>query len=191
MSHDDAGGRRTFSHVGVNLAALAWGLAEATLFFIVPDVLLSWLALDRAWVAFVACLWALVGALVGGAIMYAWGGLDLAGALSVVERVPDIRPAMIEATGRQVREEGALALFLGPLTGTPYKIYALQAGAANLGWLPFLVASVPARLLRFVLIAGIAALVSHRLKGTSLRARRVVHLMVWFTFYLWFFLIRS
>jgi len=51
-------------------AAAAWGLAEATLFFIVPDVLLSWLAAFRPRVAWPAVLTCLVGALAGGVIMY-------------------------------------------------------------------------------------------------------------------------
>ena len=50
--------------------AAAWGLAEATLFFIVPDVLLTWLAGFRprlVWRAVAACLG---GALLGGLLMY-------------------------------------------------------------------------------------------------------------------------
>src|SRR5437868_1692315 len=57
-------------------AALAWGYAEATLFFLVPDVLLSWVALRDPRAAGVACFWALAGALLGGATMYAWGAAD-------------------------------------------------------------------------------------------------------------------
>ena len=47
--------------------ALAWGLAEATFFFIVPDVLLSRLVLSDWRLCARACLWAVAGALVGAA----------------------------------------------------------------------------------------------------------------------------
>jgi hypothetical protein len=53
----------------VNGIAALWGLAEATLFFIVPDV---WLTLITVWSprkALIACLFALLGALAGGALM--------------------------------------------------------------------------------------------------------------------------
>ena len=49
-----------------NALAAIWGAAEATLFFIVPDVFLSWLALSDRRQALIACLYALLGALVGG-----------------------------------------------------------------------------------------------------------------------------
>ena len=62
MSDDRAGRRGALRALGVNLGAAVWGFAEATLFFIVPDVLLSWIALHAPRKALVACLWAVVGA---------------------------------------------------------------------------------------------------------------------------------
>lgn len=58
------------------IAAL-WGIAEATVFFIVPDVWISFVAARRDWKAGVlaACL-ACTGALIGGAIMYLWASRD-------------------------------------------------------------------------------------------------------------------
>jgi len=43
------------------LVAALWGLAEATLFFIVPDVFLSLVALRDRRAALVACGWAIPG----------------------------------------------------------------------------------------------------------------------------------
>jgi hypothetical protein len=48
------------------VAAAVWGLAEATLFFVVPDVLLTWLAAFRPRVACKAVVACLAGALAGG-----------------------------------------------------------------------------------------------------------------------------
>ncbi len=52
--------------MGVKLTSLIWGFAEATFFFIVPDVLLTLIALKNWRLATRACLWSLGGALIGG-----------------------------------------------------------------------------------------------------------------------------
>jgi hypothetical protein len=46
------------------------------------------------------------------------------------------------------RERGLGAIFLGPLTGIPYKIYAVHA-PSHVGEAAFLAATVPARARRF------------------------------------------
>jgi len=61
--------------VGINrfwhLAAFLWGFAEATLFFIVPDVLLTLLAVRFGWRrAIMPLLFCLSGAVVGGAVFF-------------------------------------------------------------------------------------------------------------------------
>ena len=63
----------------VNLEAGLWGLAEATLFFIVPDVWLN-LAGRRRLEA------GLLGALIGGALIYFWGAHDKPGAVTLMEK---------------------------------------------------------------------------------------------------------
>ena len=63
--------------MGLKWTAMAWGFAEATFFFIIPDVFLTYIALKNWRQATRACFWALGGALIGGAVMYAWGALDM------------------------------------------------------------------------------------------------------------------
>ena len=81
--------------MGIIIAATLWGFAEATVFFIVPDVFLSVLAMFDMSKALVACLYALFGALVGGVVMYNWGIVDLAGALRVLDTLPSISVGML------------------------------------------------------------------------------------------------
>jgi hypothetical protein len=69
----------------VNLVAGLWGLAEATLFFIVPDVWLSLAGRQQLKSGLQACLWALAGPLAGGALVYVWGVYDRPEALAVIE----------------------------------------------------------------------------------------------------------
>ncbi len=173
-----------------NWIASAWGFAEATLFFLVPDVFVSWLGLEHPKRAFVACGFALAGALVGGTAMYAWGHADVESARSALEAVPGIRPDMITDVRSDLREFGTLALFTGPPRGVPYKIYAVEWGARGGSLTDFLLFSIPARVLRFLLAAAIATLVRRSLLARlSLRACRAVHVALWLFFYVWYFYI--
>lgn len=182
--------RRLPPRLPSSIVALAcfWGLAEATLFFIVPDVLLSWLALRRPWAqVWRACLWALGGALLGGVLMYGWGRLAAPSALATLQQIPAISLAMCEAVGQQLREQGALALFTGPLTGVPYKIYAVQSGAQQASLWLFLAISVPARLLRFLAVAGLVRLICRAFPAMSVRFRQGLCMAGWSSFYLYYF----
>lgn len=135
--------------MGMNLLAALWGFAEATLFIIVPDVLLSWLGLRERRSAFVASGYAVIGALLGGVLMYRWGMQDLAGVRALLGMLPGIDVALLDSARRQLQEVGALALFQGGFGGVPYKTYAIHAAAEGVGLGLFLAVSVFARWLRF------------------------------------------
>lgn len=165
-----------------------WGFAEATLFFIVPDVLLSGVALTSVRRALLVSVWVLAGALVGGALMWALGRTDLATGATLLERLPAIDREMIADVGRQLEASGLPALFAGPATGTPYKIYALQAGGLDIGLAEFLLVSIPARMLRFVVVTLAIAGVSRVLaRWLDLRARQIALALSWTAFYAWYF----
>jgi membrane protein YqaA with SNARE-associated domain len=170
-----------------NLVALAWGFAEATLFFIVPDVWLTWLALRSGRTAGRACLWALAGALAGGLVMYAWGAAAAESARATVAHVPAVGQSMVEDVGKEIRDVGAWAVFIGPVTGTPYKLYAVQAGALGLSLPAFLLASAAARLGRFAAVTSLAVIANHILAGWPLAGRQALHIVLWAAFYGWYF----
>ena len=162
----NAAGDRGSLRFAEALAAALWGLAEATFFFIVPDVIISMIAVQgRLRAALGAALAALAGALAGGWLMHAWG----AGASEKVIRgfldaVPAISADMIERAYAALHELGAWAVLWGPLTGTPYKIYAALAPHAGVPVGIFLLISVPARLGRFLLVALAAHVLGRLLK---------------------------
>lgn len=169
------------------LAAI-WGLAEATIFFIVPDVLLTLLALKDGKRATVLSFWTLGGALLGGTIMFWWGSHDKEAAEELLVEIPAISPAMLDKVETQVEEAGAKASFIGPLTGRPYKIYATYAGSSgeNLGI--FLLISVPARLLRFLVLAWLTtAIAKGPLRKVRAGHRTLFCVAIWLSFYLWYF----
>ena len=157
------------------VAAAAWGLAEATLFFIVPDVLLTWLAAFRprvAWPAVAACL---AGALSGGVVMYL-AAADAPGRMRA--------PARRRAGGEQRPRGGDRSGARGPTTAArccgpgspavPYKILAVESGAQERGLVTFLGWSVPARLSRWVLIVLLARGVAGAVRARVSQPDRVL-----------------
>ncbi|MFO0991117.1 MAG: hypothetical protein U1E67_04200 [Hyphomicrobiales bacterium] len=169
--------------------AVLWGLAEATIFFIVPDVWISLVAMRRGWKAglLAACL-ACIGALVGGTIMYLWGRSDADAARHVLDMIPAISPAMIWTTGYELDHSGLTSMIVGAFTGVPFKIYAVEAGVIGTGLSAFLGMAVFARLTRFVMGAVIAAVAGNVLRR-FLSERTMLSLLAgfWILFYVWYF----
>ncbi|WP_223668485.1 YqaA family protein [Kangiella shandongensis] len=171
--------------------AAGWGFAEATLFFILPDVLLSYFALERKERLMRLILWALAGAVAGGLIMYYWGFFAAETAWHWVEAVPAINSELMSRVGKQLGDTGATAIILGPLQGVPYKTYAVQAASVDIGTALFIGVSIAARLLRFVLIAftarGISLVLMSHLKF-SRKGMIIIWGSVWTVVYsLYFF----
>ena len=168
-----------------------WGFAEATLFFILPDVLLSYFALERKSKLLPLIAWALLGALVGGVIMFTWGVMSPKTSWSWVEAVPAINTDLMDTVAKQLENKGALAIILGPFQGLPYKAYSVQAASADIGLILFMAVSVVARLIRFLLIAyfarGVTALLISRTAITR-KGMLMVWLLTWVFVYILYFL---
>lgn len=179
---------KRFRPTATETAGGLWGFAEATLFFIVPDVLLTAVALTSLRRALQVAAWALAGALVGGALMWTLGRTDPTTGNAWLAQLPAISHAMIADVGRQLASSGLPALFAGPVTGTPYKIYALQAGQLGIGLVEFLLVSIPARMLRFVAVTLAVGGVSKLLaRWMGLRWRQALLGACWVLFYTWYF----
>ena len=147
-------------------AAAAWGLAEATLFFVVPDVLLTWLAAFRprlAWRAVAACL---AGALAGGVVMYLAAADAPLRMRTLLDAVPAVSSTLVAQTGSALELEYGRQMLRAGFSGVPYKILAVESGAQAQGLATFLGWSVPARLPRWVLVVllarGAAAIIRTR-----------------------------
>jgi membrane protein YqaA with SNARE-associated domain len=148
---------------GWHVIAFLWGAAEATVFFIVPDVLLSFLALRSPRLALAACASAAVGAVLGGVSVHALAVRAPGMALAVIDAVPWIGPQLIATIRAGYAADGWWALFRGPFIGEPYKVFALLAPELGYDRWSFAAASAPARGLRFVLIVLAVALVARLL----------------------------
>jgi membrane protein YqaA with SNARE-associated domain len=130
--------------------AFAWGFAEATVFFIIPDVLLSWAALAGARDGLRALLAIVAGGIIGGLLMFGWASQAPDGARRAVESVPFVGNAMFERVRQDFSARRAAALLQGPGSGIPYKVYAVAA-PAHCGAVEFALVSVPARIERLAL----------------------------------------
>ena len=162
--------------------ALLWGFAEGTLFFILPDVLLSFTALFRPRRAIAHMAAIVAGAVLAGAVMFTWSSAGTS-ARHAVARVPLVSPAMFERAERDSLQRGLWGVSMGPVRGIPYKVYAVEAPAHFTLW-PFLLATVPARLWRLLAVwMGFAAAgaLLRKLGRTSLAP--ALHALFWIATY--------
>jgi len=169
---------------GICLATL-WGFAEATFFFVIPDVLLSLVAIlswPRTWKHVVS---AIAGALLGGALLFQWAAADHRNALTTIGQVPFIREHMLTQVDESFQTRGLYALLWGSLRGIPYKLYAVQApqytSESN-----FLLATPPARAVRFLLVwAAFGTIAGWLRRRFALRTGHLllIHSAVWIAVY--------
>jgi len=132
------------------LVGFLWGFAEGTLFFIIPDLLITFVALFSFKQSLKQLGVVLAGSLLGGWLLFSLATRDYTAIRRAVDGVPFVTPRMFEATQRNYETSGLWTLGQGPLSGIPYKVFAVEApGHAPL--LSFLLASIPGRLERLVL----------------------------------------
>lgn len=168
--------------------AFVWGVLEATVFFIVPDVMVTFAGLRGYKVGLYAALFALFGALLGGSVMYFLGVYRFDWVTELVVSVPAIRPEMLVDVRASLEVDGLLAMVLGPTKGIPYKIYAVYASHVEIGFLAFFLASIPARFVRFFATAMLAAFMSKTVfTRLAFRWKVLVWLFAWCCVYLVYF----
>jgi membrane protein DedA with SNARE-associated domain len=165
-----------------------WGFAEATLFFVVPDVLLTFVALYSPRRSVKLVTFILLGALAGGTLMFHLGVRNPKQAETLVLRVPFVSSAMFEKTHEGFKRDGIWTLAKAPGNGIPYKVYCVQAGRyAN--WSRFLLVSLLARLERFAPFWIVSVALGLVFRG-RIRRRPVVpavaHIILWILGYAWY-----
>jgi membrane protein YqaA with SNARE-associated domain len=170
--------------------ALAWGLAESTVFFIVPDVLLTRIALRDLRHAWVAACWAVAGALLGGAALWfvatSGAAVEL---LRFFEKLPGINRFLSYAAASALHHDGISAFFTGAVTGVPYKLLATHAAVQGISLPGLLFVSALARSARFFVTTTVAWLAGRALHWLPLKAVLRLHSFCWFAFYLIYFML--
>ena len=160
MSGSASSYERFSNHAGSKWSAIIgflWGFAEGTAFFIVPDVYLGLVALFNWKRGLWAMAAAVIGAMVGGSVMYNLAAKDLPALNLFLIRIPLINDQMVADIADKMQTDGLITMVNGPLRGIPYKVYAVQAGGQTLPYLSFLFMTILARLERLLpvtLLAG-------------------------------------
>jgi len=135
--------------------ALFWvSFAESSFFPIPPDVMLVPMVLrqrDKAWWF---ALVAVVGSVLGGVAGYAIGYFLLESVGQPVLRFYGLTGKFQEFSAT-FNEYGVWILIIKGMTPIPYKLLTITAGATQMNLAAFVVASVIARAMRFVLVAGL------------------------------------
>lgn len=138
--------------------ALGWGFGEAVLFFVIPDVFLTLVAvrlgLRRSWRLAVL---ATAGAVIGGLVVYAWASLHPASVTSAMQLLPGIERSMIDSVNADVAAHGSAALLAGPWQGRPYKLFAAASGELGLSAIGLALLTIPGRLGRFAISIALAS----------------------------------
>jgi len=109
------------------------------------------------WAAFRLACAAAVAAAAAGVIMWRWGASDADAARAFLLTIPLLGDDLLVRVRSEINAAWLFNLTAGAVTGAPYKIYAVEAGAAGLHPLVFWLASFGARLTRFALTMGLAA----------------------------------
>lgn len=131
--------------------AFLWGYCEATWFFVVPDVGLTFAALlgfRRSLRAVLACL---AGSMLGAVTIYLFSRMDWPVLWSCL---PGFKPAMLTVAEEQLQARGASAVMLGPEAGIAYRFYVFLAARSGVGLVSLLAWTPFARLLRMLLMMG-------------------------------------
>ncbi|HXE76297.1 MAG TPA: hypothetical protein VNN18_11790 [Candidatus Xenobia bacterium] len=191
--HEPVWVQRLLGKPGLVLA-FVWGLAEGTLFFVVPDVLITLTAMFRPRRALLQAGAATAGAVLAGALMYGWASASPDSARAAVDAVPFVEGNVLIVASLDFSYDGPKAVLYGPLRGIPYKVYAVTA-PGYLGLTEFLLLTIPARLWRFLLTGLAFALLGQLLKTgwlpflgelrpyESPREIAIVHAVLWALFY--------
>ncbi len=121
---------RIAASTGALWVAAAWGAAEASLFFLVPDLWVMFVALFAPGRTLKVLLATVAGALVGATLLWwlapSWPALG-----DAVAALPGIRPVDLATASGELDGQGLGAFLNGPLQGLPVKLYI--HGAALLG----------------------------------------------------------
>jgi membrane protein YqaA with SNARE-associated domain len=135
--------------------ALFWvSFAESSFFPIPPDVMLIPMVLAQRSKAWSYALLATISSVLGGIAGYAIGffSMDTVGQ-PILEFYG--KTAGFEQFKQMFNEWGVWILIIKGMTPIPYKVLTITAGVTSMPLLPFMLASIVARALRFFLVAAL------------------------------------
>lgn len=166
--------------------AALWGVAEGFLFFIVPDVLISFLAQRRGWrEAMLTSLAAALGAVLGVFLLWQWSAQSPQTVRMLIEALPGITPVMVQDLAAELTQQSLLpTLLIASIAGVPIKIAAMLGPSLDLSLVEFLLVTPLARLPRFIAVGlGVYFLARLGSRWLSKEAMTLLLLAFWIVFY--------
>ena len=110
-----------------DLIAFVWGAAEATVFFVIPDVIVGYVAMTKPRRAPAAFAAATAGALAGSAALYAASRPFEGHIRRLFAALPGVRDSDFEAVRHGIVELGPRAMAEPAWQGNPIKLYVLES----------------------------------------------------------------
>lgn len=127
---------------------------ESSIFPIPPDVMLVPMILARRAKAFTYATLATLSSVAGGAAGYAIGFFFLAAIGEPILRFYG-KADSFSQFAQWFNDYGVWILIIKGMTPFPYKVLTITAGVTQMSLLPFMLASIVARAMRFFLVAGL------------------------------------
>jgi membrane protein YqaA with SNARE-associated domain len=150
------------------LAMAIWAFAEAIIWPIIPDFLLAPMIIAwprRTSPVLAACI---AGSAVGAALIYALAWTWPAEAVRALPHLPLVFEADIAVVRQRIAQDGAFAFLWQPISGIPFKVWAVVAAENAVPPVIALPLAILARAARMTVVATVAALVGARF-GQSIR----------------------
>jgi membrane protein YqaA with SNARE-associated domain len=130
--------------------------AESSFFPIPPDVLLIALAISVPAKSFRFALICSAGSVLGGIAGYGIGAFLWEHVDQLFFRwIPGFTQEVFDGVSRRYDENAAAIVFAAGFTPIPYKVITISAGACEVNFLVFTVASIVSRSARFYLVAAL------------------------------------
>lgn len=135
--------------------ALFWvSFAESSFFPIPPDIMLVPMVLAQRSKAWAYALLATVSSVLGGIAGYAIGYFLIDTVGKPIIDLYGLAPKF-DQFKTMFNEYGVWILIVKGMTPIPYKLLTITAGVTQMSFVPFVLASVVARAMRFFLVAGL------------------------------------
>ncbi len=137
-------------------ALFTLSFAESSFFPIPPDVLLITLAISIPSRALYYAMMCSIASIIGGIVGYGigWGIWEIVNDFFFTY-VPGFSHHLFEKIKEQYDQYNFWIVFTAGFTPIPYKVITVSAGAFNINFLVFVLASAVSRTARFFLVAGL------------------------------------
>ena len=170
--YDKALGWARHKHAGKYLCALSF--AESSFFPIPPDVMLAPMALATPEKAFRLALLTTLFSTLGGMLGYAIGFFMFDSISPWLQETHYWEKYLLAENW--FKEWGFWAIFIAGFSPIPYKVFTIAAGALQMFFLPFVIASFIGRGARFFLVALLLAAGGEKLEA---KLRQYMDILGW------------